>query len=142
MDLTSKSRLPVFCGNGDSVDTFIMQLEMAFALRPNLDDDKKRIAFVCSCLSEAALLWFEDAMQKHSLKDLTDSSKTIIENLKQTFTDPSASTTARLELADLAYSPPVSVFTAKFNAIQLKIKNSNMADRVFAFLQKLPPAML
>jgi hypothetical protein len=131
----------LFCGNGDSVKTFIMRLKMALHLKRDYDDDLKKIAFSQTFLADAALSWFEDCLNGVELHELKLTFAEFCTSLVRDFTDQHAEIAARSQLADLPYCSPVSDFVAKFTAISLKIKDQEAKDKAFQFTNKLPPAM-
>jgi hypothetical protein len=167
MESSSKSRLPVFRGDGspgDDVNTFLLRIELAMFLQggefrsmteeertsAGLNEDqakahleRKKIAFLAQCLEGAAAQWFTSMLNGVSMTELAPDTtySVFLQDFKNAFTDGNAEVAARLQLAALNYAAPLSAFIIKFNAIDAHIPDDSEASRVFAFSQKLPPAM-
>lgn len=143
MENCNPSRL-LFRGNGDNVNVFLAVMELHFASRPAAEfpNNLSKITYVASDrLRDAALSWFLAWQGGVPAAQLANTWVQFAADMRATFAPAGDVLTARQELHELTYKPPLAQFTSTFHAIDLRIIGASDGDRVFSFANKLPAGM-
>jgi hypothetical protein len=134
----------MFYGNGDNVNVFLSVMELHFASRPAAEfpTNLTKIAYVASDrLRDAALSWFLSWQGNVAAAQLANTWAQFAADIRAQFVPAGDVMTARQQLHELPFKPPLAEFVAAFRAIDLRIVGASDGDRVFSFANKLPAGM-